>query len=163
MIHRNAIGGIAAALFLLLAQALPARAGDSVSPGDLQEIRALFLRYAAGESAHDIDAIDATLVHAAPGQPDPVGFVGRAYRFWGREAVMQHFREIFRGTWRAEPELEAMRIIPLGADTAQIFVPTRITFAPGGTVTTQLFLINKLVLRTAEGWRIAVTVTAPGQ
>ena len=56
---------------------------DPVNSADIAEIRALFVRQAAGESAHDIAAIDAVLAHAPPGQPDPVNFVARAYRFWG--------------------------------------------------------------------------------
>ncbi|MBR0641752.1 nuclear transport factor 2 family protein [Roseomonas hellenica] len=126
-------------------------------------MRALFLRQAAGENAHDIGAIDAVLAHAAPGQPDPVSFVARAYRFWGREAVMEHFRATFRGTWRFEPDLDAMRIVPLGADAAQIFVPARVTFAPGGAVTTQLFLINEFAIRSGDGWRVAAIVPVPAQ
>ena len=39
---------------------------------DDEEIRALFLRQAAGETAHDIQVISDILVHAPPGQPDPV-------------------------------------------------------------------------------------------
>src|SRR5271165_729629 len=61
-----------------------------------------FLRQAAGETAHDIQVIDAVLARTPPGQPDPVNFVARAYCFWGREAVMNHFRTIFTGTWRFE-------------------------------------------------------------
>jgi hypothetical protein len=151
------IGGLAAAL--LLAQAPAARAADG--QGDLREIRALFLRQAAAEAAHDIATLDTVLAHASPGRPDPVSFVARAYQFWGREAVMKHFEKTFEGTWGFEPEVEAMRIIPIGPDAAQIFVPARVTFAPGGTVTTQPFLINEFAIRTAEGWRIAAIVPVP--
>jgi hypothetical protein len=43
-----------------------------ISHSDIEQIRDLFLRQAAGESAHDIDVIDAVLAHAQPGQPDSV-------------------------------------------------------------------------------------------
>ena len=99
----------------------------AVNAADVEEIRALFLRQAAGETAHDIDVIDAVLARALPGQPDPVNFVARAYRFWGREAVIDHFRTVFTGTWRFEPDEEAIRVMPLGPDVAHIYAPTRIT------------------------------------
>ena len=129
----------------------------------MQDVRgAAALRYAAARRRRHQRHQNATLAHAAPGQPVRSASSPGPYRFWGREAVLEHFREnLPPGAWRPEPDLDAMRIIPLGADAAQIFVPTRVTFAPGGVATTQLFLINKLVVRTAEGWRIAMTVVVP--
>ena len=132
------------------------------SATDTQEIRELFLRQAAGETAHDIGAIDSVLARAAPGQPDPVNFVARAYQFWGREAVLLHFSTIFAGTWRFEPELDAIRVVPLGADTAHIFAPTRITVGSSGQAgTSHEFLINEFAARTSDGWRIATIVPVP--
>jgi hypothetical protein len=83
----------------------------AIDSADIAEIRALFLRQAAGETAHDIEMIDTVLAHAPPGQPDPVNFVARAYCFWGREAVLNHFRTIFAGTSRFEPDESAIRVI----------------------------------------------------
>jgi hypothetical protein len=156
MHHLKAVA--AAATALLLASPPAAHADEA---RDQQEVRALFLRQANAEAAHDIGALDTVLAHAAPGQPDPVSFIARAYQFWGREAVMQHFAKTFEGTWGFEPDMAAMRIITLGPDAAHIFVPARVTFAPGGTVTTLPFLINEFAIRTAEGWRIAATVPVP--
>jgi hypothetical protein len=160
MFHLPRIGGVAA-LLLLLSPALPARAADSVSAKDLQEIRAVFLRQAEAATAHDIDGIDAVLAQVAPGQPDPVSFVARAYTFWGREAVMEHFRAIFRGTWRFEPDRDGIRIIPLGADTAHIFAPTRITLDVRGAPATVPFLMEEMAIRTPAGWRIATIIPVP--
>ncbi|MBW8840896.1 MAG: hypothetical protein JF608_03625 [Sphingomonadales bacterium] len=135
-----------------------------VSAADLEEIRALFLRQAAGETAHDIEVIDAVLARASPGQPDPVNFVARAYRFWGREAVIEHFRTVFTGTWRFEPDEEAIRIMPLGPDVAHIYAPTRITAgAARQAAATYTFLVNEFAIRTPEGWRISAIVPVPAQ
>jgi hypothetical protein len=134
----------------------------SVSAADVEEIRNLFLRQAAGETARDIDVIESVLAKAEPGQPDPVNFVARAYRFWGREAVVDHFRTVFAGTWRFEPDEEAIRILPLGADVAHIYAPTRITIGPAGEeAVTHRFLVNEFAIRTAEGWRISTIVPVP--
>jgi hypothetical protein len=75
---------------------------DHISADDIAQIRGLFLRQAAGETAHDISVIDAALAPAEPGQPDPVNLVARAYCFWGREPVLEHFRSIFEATWQFE-------------------------------------------------------------
>ncbi len=129
---------------------------------DGEEIRALFLRQAAGETAHDIDAINSVLARAPADQPDPVNFIARAYCFWGREAVLNHFRTIFAGTWRFEPDEDAIRIIPLGTDAAHIYAPTSITVgAAGQEPSTYQFLINEIAIRTPDGWRISAIVPVP--
>ena len=134
----------------------------AVNSADLEEIRALFLRQAAGETAHDIQVIDAVLARTSPGQPDPVSFVARAYSFWGREAVIDHFRTIFTGTWRFEPDESAIRVLPLGPDVAHIYAPTRITVdAAGQQAANYRFLINEFAIRTPDGWRISTIVPVP--
>jgi hypothetical protein len=136
----------------------------SVSAADIEEIRSLFLRQAAGETAHDIQVIESVLARTPPGQPDPVNFVTRAYRFWGREAVIDHFRTVFTGTWRFKPDEEAIRIMPLGPDVAHIYAPTRITAgAPDHEAATYTFLVNEFAIRTPEGWRISAIVPVPAQ
>ncbi len=134
----------------------------ALSAADVAEIRALFLRQAAGETAHDIGVIDAVLARTPPGQPDPVNFVARAYCFWRREAVIEHFRATFAGTWQFEPDQSAIRVIPLGPDIAHIYAPTRITAgAPGQQPATYSFLINEFAIRTPDGWRISAIVPVP--
>ena len=129
---------------------------------DIEQIRVLFLRQAAGETAHDIDVIDAVLARAAPGQPDPVTFVARAYCFWGRDAVLEHFRTIFKGTWRFEPDVSAIRVIPISTDVAQIYAPTQVTLGPAnGPAATYQFLVNEFAVRTPVGWRISAIVPVP--
>ena len=136
----------------------------SISAADIGEIRALFLRQAEGENAHDIGIIDTVLATAAPGWPDPVNFVARAYSFWGRAAVLDHFRTVFTGTWRFEPDRDAIKITPLGPDTAHIFAPTRVTVgAAGESGTTYPFLVNQIAIRTAGGWRISTIIPVPAQ
>ena len=136
----------------------------TITEADVKEIRALFLRQAAAESAHDIDGMEAVLARAEPGQADPVNFIARAYRFWGRDAVLEHFRKVFTGTWRFEPEVEEIKILPISMDAAHIFAPTNITTgsAAGGEATYR-FLVNEFAIRTRDGWRITSIVPVPAQ
>lgn len=152
-----------AATTAALSVAAPAMAADT-SAADTQEVRALFLRQAAGATAHDINEMDAVFAHTPPGQPDPVSFVARAYRYWSREAVMAHFRRTFEGTWRFEPDEAAIRVTLIGKDTAQIYAPTRVTVGPAGQpATTAQFHMTEFAIRTPEGWRIASIVAVPAQ
>jgi hypothetical protein len=154
---------LASFAYPLFALAAHAQAVD-VSPGDILQIRALFLRQTAAESEHDIDALNDVLARAPAGQPDPVSFIARAYQFIGRDAVMAHFRKTFEGTWHLDADESAIRIVPLGADIAQIYAPTRVTIgAAGQQAKTAPFLINEFAIRTPAGWRISAIVPVPAQ
>jgi ketosteroid isomerase-like protein len=131
---------------------------------DEAQVLALFLRQAEAERAHDLAAMGEVLARCEPGAPDPVNFVARAYRFWGREAVLEHFRTVFAGTWRFEPEVDQIRIVPISGDAAHVFAPTRITVGPAGSEgTSYSFLVNEFAVRTPAGWRIAAIVPVPAQ
>jgi SnoaL-like domain len=159
-VRRNPLSALS---FSLLTAVTSAHAAE-VTSSDTQEIHDLFLRQAAAETAHDIDALDGTLAHAVPGQPDPVSFVARAYRFWGRDAVMEHFRKAFTGTWRVEPDPSVINIIPLNGDTVQIYAPTRVTLgAAGQPAKTATFLINEFAIRTPSGWKISAVIPVPAE
>jgi hypothetical protein len=158
------IATIVASLFLLLSSPVQSFAVNTFSATDGQQVRALFLRQAAAETTHDLAGMDGVLAQAAPGQPDPVVFIARAYRFWGREAVIAHFRTTFAATWKFEPDQDAIRIVPMGADVAHIYAPTRITIGAAGQPGTQYqFLVNEFAIRTAEGWRISAIIPVPTQ
>lgn len=141
----------------------PAMAAED-NAADLQAVRALFLRQAAGATAHDIHEMEAIFAAAPPGQPDPVSFVARAYRYWGRDEVIAHFRRTFAGTWRFEPDETAIKISLLNKDTAQIYAPTRVTVGPAGQPPTiAQFHMTEFAIRTPDGWRIATIVAVPVQ
>jgi uncharacterized protein (TIGR02246 family) len=131
---------------------------------DVAEIRALFLRQAAAETAHDIDGMNDVLATAIDGQTDPVNFIGRAYRFWGRDAVLEHFRSVFEGTWRFEPEVEHIKVTAINQDVAHIYAPTSITIGTQSSgEATHRFLVNEFAVRTPDGWRISTIVPVPAQ
>lgn len=137
---------------------------DVMSESDIQDIRRLFISQAAAETAHDIDAMDDIILRVDEGAPDPVSFVARAYTFWGRDAVMEHFRKQFGGVWAMEPDQAAIRIIPITADVAQIYAPCKITIgALGQPANTLTFLINEMAVRTRQGWKISTFVPVPAQ
>ena len=154
-----------AVCFSLLLAMTPAPAGaGAVSPRDMQEIRDLFSSQTKAETDHDLAALNEMFASGYPGQPDPVSFVARAYRFWGKDAVIAHFQKTFAGTWSVEPDETAVRLIPLNDETVQIYAPTRVTIgAPGKAAATSVFLINEFAVRTPSGWKIAAVIPVPAQ
>ncbi|HVE11356.1 MAG TPA: nuclear transport factor 2 family protein [Paraburkholderia sp.] len=129
---------------------------------DQQEVRNVFLRQAHAATAHDLAEFDSVLAAAPPDAADPVTFVARAYRFWGKAAVLDHFRETFKGVWKFEPEVDNIKIIPIDADVAQIYAPTMITLGESAaSAKTARFLMYEVALRTGAGWRITSIVAVP--
>jgi hypothetical protein len=121
---------------------------------DRQEVKDVFLRQAAAATSHDIVAFEGVLA----------SLVARAYRFWGKPALVAHFKETFKGVWKFEPNVESIKIIPLTADVAQIYAPTQITGgASEASAKTAPFLVYEVAVRTAEGWRIAAIVPVAAQ
>ena len=131
---------------------------------DRQEVKAVFLKQAAAATAHDIAAFEQVFAPTPAGQPDPVTFVARAYQFWGKTALIEHFTETFKGVWRFEPDAERVKVIPLTPDTAEIYAPTQVTSGSSSeTAKTAPFLVYEVAVRTPEGWRIAAIVPVPAQ
>ncbi|WP_174364717.1 nuclear transport factor 2 family protein [uncultured Caballeronia sp.] len=161
-LRRTLVAALSLSVLTAMACAQPATA--TVTASDAKAVRDLFLRQSAAETAHDIDALDGMFAKAAPGEPDPVSFVARAYKFWGRDAVTDHFRKTFAGTWSLAPDESAIRIIPLNSDTVQIYAPTRVTLgAAGQPPKTATFLINEFAIRTSAGWKISAVIAVPAE
>ena len=131
---------------------------------DRQEVKAVFLKQAAAATAHDIAAFEQVVAPTPAGHPDPVTFVARAYQFWGKTALIEHFKETFKGVWRFEPDAERVKVIALTPDTAEIYAPTQVTSGTSSeTAKTAPFLVYEVAVRTPEGWRIAAIVPVPAQ
>jgi hypothetical protein len=131
---------------------------------DRQEVKDIFLRQASAATAHEIEAFEHVLASAPAGQPDPIAFVAYAYQFWGKPALIDHFKETFKGVWKFEPDVQSIKIIPLTADVAQIYAPTQITRGTSeASAKSAPFLVYEVAIRTPEGWRISaiVPVSAP--
>ena len=131
---------------------------------DRQAVEAVFIRQAEAATAHDIDAFAGVLASAPAGEPDPVVLLARSYQFWGKPALIEHFKDTFKGVWKFEPDVAKIRVAPLSADAAQLYAPTRVTAgASEATAKTASFLVYETAVRTADGWRIASIVPVPAQ
>jgi len=131
---------------------------------DRAQVKDVLLRQAAAASAHDIAAFEQVLVSVPPGHQDPIVMVARAYQFWGKTALINHFKETFKGVWKFEPDVQAIKVIPLMPDVAQIYAPTQITLgASDASARTAPFLVYEIAVRTPEGWRIASIVPVPAR
>lgn len=125
------------------------------------EVRAQFDRFVAAQNAHDLKAVGDLLLDS-PNFP----WITRGTPIWGREPDVKRFETLYQGTWMLEPRKEELKVIMLGDDTAQLFVPIMFTIGPAGqSAQPARFLMNQLIVKTADGWKTAniLPIPAPQQ
>lgn len=147
---RNEVVGI---LFLGLSVFFTARA--SAAPED--EVRATFDRFVTAQNAHDLKAVEALLLDSSN-----FLWVTRGTPVWGREAALKRFATLYEGTWRLDPELSGMKVLAIGENVAQLYVP--ITFVigpPGQAPQSTRFLMNQVLIKSKDGWRISSILPIP--
>ena len=121
------------------------------------DVKKAFEAFVAAQNAHDPKAVSNTL-HDSPN----LLWITRGTAIWGKEAALKRFEALYQGTWKLEPEAGALKVMVLGPDTAQIFVPIVFTIgAPGQTAQPTRFLMNQVLIKTAEGWRVSSILPIP--
>jgi uncharacterized protein (TIGR02246 family) len=143
------------ALAFGMAAALISSGSAAAAPQD--EVRAVFESFVAAQNGHDPAAVERLLRTS----PDFL-WITRGTAVWGREAAMERFRALYRGTWQLEPEMAQFRAIALSDGAMQIFVPVLFTIGPSGQPSSQShFLMNLTLVRDADAWRIASILPIP--
>ncbi|HEV7264310.1 MAG TPA: nuclear transport factor 2 family protein [Falsiroseomonas sp.] len=141
-----------------LAAAAFGRGAPAQIAGGGAESQALFERFVAAQNAHDATAVEALLWNS----PDFL-WITRGQPIWGRDAAMERFRALYRGTWKLEPDMTQFRAMALDAGAAQLFVPVLFTIgAPGQQAQPARFLMNQTLRRESDGgWRVASILPIP--
>lgn len=148
MRHRAAICG---ALLLSVAMVRP---GEAV-PQD--EVHAVFDRFVAAQNAHDIKALEGLLL-AAP----EFLWITREMPIWGADAALKRFAALYEGTWHLDPDSATMKVVSLGDGAAQLYIPITFTIgASGQPAQTTRFLMNQILIKTPQGWRISSILPIP--
>ena len=121
------------------------------------EVRSTFDRFVAAQNAHDIKAVDSLLL----GSPDFL-WVTRGAPVWGQDAALKRFAALYEGTWRLDPEPTSLKVIMIGGNVAQVYVPIMFTIGAAGQPSQQVkFLMNQVLVKTQSGWRVSSILPIP--
>jgi ketosteroid isomerase-like protein len=132
-------------------------AAPSVEAGAEDDVRATMERFVATQNAHDLTALRDLLVDS----PQFL-WITRGIPIWGRQAALARFEALYRGTWKLEPAMSELRVVMLGDAAAQIYVPITFTIgAAGEAPTTTRFLMNQVLLKTGDGWKVTSILPIP--
>jgi len=149
---------------VIVAAGTPAHA-DPLDAATLGEINALYRRLIDAENSHDPAAVR-TMVWESPNAlfvaKTATAAEGNWAGFWGTDVVMQHFADLYAGTFIMVPHYDRVKTIGLTADVAETYAPLDITVAYAGqTPTPKPFLMIVTWLKVPAGWRMATDVALP--
>jgi uncharacterized protein (TIGR02246 family) len=140
-----------ALLLMLLMSAGTAQAGTE------DEVKALFTKFVAAQNAHDLKAVGELL-------QDSSNFlwITRGTPIWGRDAALKRFEALYQGTWSLDPKTNELKVIELQPSAAQLYVPVTFMIAPAGQTAQPIrFLLNQVLVKTAEGWKVSSILPIP--
>jgi ketosteroid isomerase-like protein len=141
---------IALATFLVLC-------AGSVQAGTEDEVKAQFSKFVAAQNAHDLKAVSDTLLDS----PEFL-WITRGAPVWGRDAALKRFEALYQGTWSLDPKTDELKVIEIQPGVAQLYVPITFMIAPAGqSAQPARFLMNQILVRTPEGWKVSSILPIP--
>ncbi len=131
----------------------------------LAELKQLYKSLIDGENAHNLAAVKpfvwdspSTLFVAKTSDPAQGNWAG----FWGKEVVMQHFHDLYQGTFHMAPDYAAEKVVGLSKDVAETYVPLHISVSYAGqNPVPKPFLMIVEWVKTPAGWRLATDIALP--
>jgi hypothetical protein len=158
---------LAAALGLQLCAAAEA-AAPAPAPLDadtLGKINILYRKLIDAENRHDIAEVrtmvwnsPSTLFVAKTATPAEGNWAG----FWGTDVVLQHFADLYKGTFVMAPDYSRLKTVGLAHDVAVTYAPLKISVAYAGqTPVPKPFLMIVNWVRTPAGWKLATDIALP--
>ena len=146
---------VAIAALVLLSANVPARA-DTMTK-DQQDVRALYVAFVTAENQHNLATVQSML------WDDPnVYWLTLGGLITGQTAIMNRFKTLFAGVWRAAPDYTKTDIIIRSATTADVVAPMNITATVKGTPYTAKAIVVTSCVKTNGGWKVAGIVPVAG-
>ena len=138
---------------------------DPLDASTLKEIGELYRTLINAENRHDLSAVRQmlwqspdTLFVAKTATPAEGNWAG----FWSADVVMQHFTDLYAGTFVMAPRYDRVKTVGLTADVAETYAPLDITVSYAGqTPAPKPFLMIVTWIRTPGGWKMATDVALP--
>jgi hypothetical protein len=140
-------------------------ASDPLSYQSRQGLRVLYKQLIDAENRHDLEAVKpllwkspSMLFVAKTATPAEGNWAG----FWGTDVVLQHFHDLYQGTFVMSPDYSKEKVVGLSADVAETYVPLQISVAYAGqSPVPRPFLMIVEWVRTPAGWKMATDVALP--
>ncbi len=129
----------------------------SAQAGTEDEVKTQFSKFVAAQNAHDLKAVGDMLLDS----PQFL-WITRGAPIWGREAALKRFEALYQGTWSLDPKTDELKVFEIQPGVAQLYVPITFMIAPAGqTAQPMRFLMNQILVKTPEGWKVSSVLPIP--
>jgi ketosteroid isomerase-like protein len=129
----------------------------SAQAGTEDEVKTQFSKFVAAQNAHDLKAVGNMLLDS----PQFL-WITRGAPIWGREAALKRFEALYQGTWSLDPKTDELKVFEVQPGVAQLYVPITFMIAPAGqTAQPMRFLMNQILVKTPEGWKVSSVLPIP--
>ncbi len=129
----------------------------SAQAGTEDEVKAQFSKFVAAQNAHDLKVVGDMLLDS----PQFL-WITRGAPIWGREAALKRFEALYQGTWSLDPKTDELKVFEVQPGVAQLYVPITFMIAPAGqTAQPMRFLMNQVLVKTPEGWKVSSVLPIP--
>ncbi len=112
------------------------------------EVEAEFAKFGNAQNTRD----EASVSRLLRCGPDFLWVTATAATVWGHDAAMQRYLGDWKHEWKLDPDMQALRFVEMGQDTAILYMPLKVIFAcQGKDVRTVPVKWSGVFLRTPEG------------
>lgn len=131
----------------------------------ITQINQLYRELIDTENRHDLAAVR-PMVRGSPSTlfvaKTATAADGNWAGFWGVDVVMQHFADLYSGTFVMAPDYGRVKTVGLTKNVAVTYAPLNITVAYAGqTPVPKSFLMIVNWVRTDAGWKMATDIALP--
>jgi hypothetical protein len=122
------------------------------------EVMAAYLRFVAGQNAHDRAMVASTLVDS----PDFLWGRPGGDSVWGTAAALDDFERSWKGSWKLDPQTEELRVASLAPGVAMLVAPVVLsqgTAGKAGAATPTRWM--GIFIKVGAGWRITSMSVTP--
>jgi len=89
-------------------------------------------------------------------------WITRGTPIWGRDAALKRFEALYQGTCSFDPKIDELRVTELQPGVVQLYVPMTFMISPAGQAAQPTrFLMNQVVVKTADGWKVSSILPIP--
>jgi hypothetical protein len=139
----------------------PARAETTTEA----KISVLYKKLIDAENAHDLKTVR-RMVWKSPSAlfvaKTKTVAEGNWAGFWGSDTVVDHIGELFQGTFVMEPDYSREKVVRLGRDVMQTYVPLNISVGYAGqSGTPKPFLMIVEWVKDGGEWKMATDIALP--
>lgn len=110
-----------------------------------------FEQFIKAQNEHDLVALKNLLVDS----PDFL-WITKGQTVWGSDQALKKFENLYKGTWKLDPDKSNLKILTLEDNIRQIYVPITFSIGDPGQEPKQIkFLMNMIMVKKSGTWKVS--------